>query len=77
MNDAVAQRERRRDKPVPVGRGRGVLADRQGQLGEHRRLEILDIPIGQRRVGADRRRCFSAKSSRAIFVGIQSKPCRF
>ena len=40
VDDAVAQRERRRDKPIPVGRARGILADRQGQLGEHRRLEF-------------------------------------
>ncbi len=51
MDDAVAQRERRRDEPIPVGRARRILADRQGQLGEHGCLEILDILIRERRVG--------------------------
>ena len=51
VDDAVAQRERRRDKPVPVGRACRILADRQGQLGEDRRLEFLDVLIPERRVG--------------------------
>ena len=43
MDDAVAHRQRRRDEPVAVGGAVAVLADRQRQLGEHARLERLDI----------------------------------
>ncbi len=58
VDDAVAQCERRRDKPVPVGRVRCVFADRQGQFGEQRRLEIVDVAIRYRHIRQRRRARF-------------------
>src|SRR5262245_43925945 len=49
MNDAVAQRQRRCDKPVAIGRRNRVFAHRQGQFGEQRRFEVLDVLISYRR----------------------------
>src|SRR6266404_7972117 len=51
MDDAVPQRECGRDKPVPVGRSRRILSHRQGQLGEDRCFEFLNLLIAHRRVG--------------------------
>ena len=54
MDDPVAQRERGRDKPVAIGRRRRVLADGQGQFGENRGLEFIDVRLARRHV-ANRR----------------------
>jgi hypothetical protein len=51
-----------------------VLSHRQGQLGEDGRFELLDILIAHRRVG---RPAVWAKSRWSMFVGIQSRPCKF
>ena len=57
MDDAVAQRQGRRDKPVARRRGGAVLADRQGQFGEDARLERLEVGFARRRVGDRSRHC--------------------
>ena len=51
VNDPVAQRQRRRDKPVARGRRAAILADRQGQLREDARLEGVDVGFVGRSVG--------------------------
>ncbi len=56
MDDAVPQRQCGRDEPVPVGRGCRILSDRQSELGEQRRLEVVDLSIRQRRVANRGRR---------------------
>ena len=45
MDDAVAHRESRGDKPIPVGRRRRMLADRKRQLGQDSALDLSDIAL--------------------------------
>ena len=51
MDNPIAQGERGGDEPVARGRAVAVLADREGQLGEHARLERLDIDLRHRFIG--------------------------
>src|SRR5262245_46662744 len=48
MNDAVAQRQRCCDKPVPIGCRDRVFAHRQGQFGEQCGFEIFDVLVPYR-----------------------------
>ncbi len=51
VNDAVAQRQRGCDEPVAPGCGKGILADGNRELGQHRRFELLDLLVGCRMIG--------------------------
>ena len=54
IDDPVAQRQRRGQKPVAIGRRGAGLADRQSQFGEHRSAELGNPRLARRRI-ADRR----------------------
>ena len=51
VNNAIAQRQGGCEKPVAVGSGRWILAEGGRELGEHGRLELLDVFFGCRPVG--------------------------